>query len=189
MHERLDLDIRSFEAGDRNGWVRCRALSFLATSYFDDVKTSPTVFSLPSVRLVATLDELIVGLIDIEVDDELATIDSIAVHPDFQGRGIATALLGQAITSLPDTVVELDAWTREDRAVNSWYRANNFKAEQHYLHVYKAWNEDLDAKPTPTPKLRIVGAFMHASLEDESEMRSQFRRVHVCRRYVRVLIE
>ena len=87
---------------------------------------------------------------------------------------------------MPAAVIELDAWTREDRAANAWYQANQFTDEQHYLHVYKS-SDDADAELPEIPKLRIVGAFMHANLQDEDELRHRFKRIHVCRRYLRPL--
>lgn len=176
--------IRALEPYDADGWIRCRVLSFLGTSYFDDVRTSPTTFVNPALRFVATVDQMIVGLIDVEIDGKLATIDSIAVHPDYQGRRIATALLTHAREALPPQIVELDAWTRDDAAANAWYQASGFTAEQHYLHVYKTWDSDTDAALPAPAGLRIVGAFMHAALEEEEDMRSRFSRVHICRRYV-----
>jgi ribosomal protein S18 acetylase RimI-like enzyme len=174
--------VRPFTPADADGWVRCRVLSLLRTSYFDDVKTEPTRFDLPVVRLVADEGGEIVGLIDVEVDGSLATIDSIAVVPSAQGQGIATALFDAALQELPPTVTEVDAWTREDTAANAWYRCQGFVAEQHYLHVYKGWADD--AESSTLDGLRVVSAFMHADLADEKRMRARFERVHVCRRYV-----
>ena len=88
---------------------------------------------------------------------------------------------------LPAAAIELDAWTRDDRAANAWYQANHFTAEQHYLHVYKSCDDSADHDWLDSPRLRVIGVFMHASVADEDEMRRRFRRVHVCRRYVRPL--
>lgn len=119
------------------------------------------------------------------MDGSLATIDSIAVLPDWQGRGVASALLCEATNQLGSGVELLDAWTREDAAANAWYLAHGFVAESHYLHVYTSWDDPLAAEFEAPEGLSVVGAFMHAALEDEAEMRRRFRRVHVCRRYVR----
>lgn len=74
--------------------MRCRALAFLNTCYYDDVWTQRPPG--PAVQLVAMDGDDVVGILDIEIDDDLATIDSVAVHPDHQGRGIASALLARA---------------------------------------------------------------------------------------------
>lgn len=179
------FDVRPLEDSDAKGWVECRLLSFVATSYFDDVRPAPTTFANSTIRLVSVADQSIVGLIDVEVFDSLATIDTVAVHPEWQGMGIATALLNAAVAGLPAAVTAIDAWTREDPPANAWYRRNHFAAEQHYLHVYKSWSNDSDDSLPSPPDLNIVGAFMHARLEHEAEVRRRFARVHVCCRYVR----
>lgn len=108
----MSVQIRPYAAADEDSWLRCRALSFLGTCYYDDVRTNrPTS---PAVQLVATLDETVVGVLDIEIAGELATIDTVAVHPDHQGDGIATALLTRAQAELPRSVTTLDAWTRDE---------------------------------------------------------------------------
>lgn len=185
MTRAMRFDVRPLAHGDAQGWVECRLLSFLATSYFDDVRPAPTKFENPTIRLVAVAESLVVGLIDVELFDSLATIDTIAVHPQWQGTGIATALLDAAAERLPPEVIALDAWTREDPPANAWYRRNGFVAEQHYLHVYKSWDSNSDERLSAPQGLTIVGAFMHASLQDEDEIRDRFSRVHVCCRYIR----
>src|SRR5699024_12360815 len=62
--------------------------------YYDDVwaRRPPS----PALQLVAVDGDDVVGILDIEIDGDLATIDTVAVHPDHQGRGIASLLLDQA---------------------------------------------------------------------------------------------
>lgn len=73
-----------------------QCLSFLDTDYFDNVLQEKET-------LIAEEDNKIVGLIDIEYELEPRTVFShenmasgmichITVHPDFQRRGIATAI-------------------------------------------------------------------------------------------------
>jgi hypothetical protein len=64
---------------------------------------------------VAIFDEALVGLMDIEITAESATIEVVAVHPASTGGGIATALLDHVWPELKARgVATLDAWTRED---------------------------------------------------------------------------
>lgn len=130
----MSITLRAFQPADEQSWLRCRVLSFLSTCYDDDVKAHRP--ETPAVQLVAMLEGVVIGLLDIEIDAELATIDTIAVHPDHQHRGIASALLDRARVELPDVVTTLDAWTREDGAALSWPRATGFSESGHYLHVY-----------------------------------------------------
>jgi ribosomal protein S18 acetylase RimI-like enzyme len=176
--------IRDYDDDDEAGWLRCRLLSFFDTAYYDDVKVERTPFVLDAIRLVADVDGVIAGLIDIEVDGAAATIDSIAVHPDHRRAGLATALLREGLARLPAGVTTLDAWTREDEAALRWYTANSFTEEYRYLHVYKGYHEPDDGFTTPPPLSAPVIAFCHAPIEHEAELRARYHRVYVCRQFV-----
>jgi ribosomal protein S18 acetylase RimI-like enzyme len=179
--------IRPYSPSDEPGWLRCRVLSFLGTSYFDDVKRAKTRFGGAAIELVATVDARIAGVIDVELDGALATIDTIAVHPDHARRGIASALLAAALERLPGDVRELDAWTREDPEANAWYRDRGFVVDTRYLHVYLGEGDDPEGFVTPDGLSAPVHAFCHASLDREAELRARYARVHECRRYVRAV--
>lgn len=182
------IAVRPYRPADEASWLRCRLLGFFDTQYYDDVRTSRPSFANPSIRLVATTpDHGVMGLLDVEIDGARATIDTVAVHPDHRGRGIATTLLDRALAELPPGVNVLDAWIREDPAANAWYRRTGFVEEHRYLHVYKGHDEPADGFTAPDGLSAPVIAFLHARIEDEDRMRARFRRVHVCRRYVRPL--
>lgn len=180
--------IREYRPGDEPQWLECRLLSFFGTDYYDDVKTAKTVLPDPHLCFVAEEEEgRVLGLIDVEVDGHCATIDSIAVRPEAQRRGIAGALLGHAIERLPEGVLTLDAWTRENAEANQWYRHSGFAENHRYLHVYKNWDEPNDGYESPQGLSRPVMAFMHADIEHEAAMRERHARVYVCRQYLRTL--
>lgn len=188
----FDMDaafmIRPYAPRDEPGWLRCRVLSFLHTAYFDDVKTEKTTFEQPAVELVAVINECVVGIIDVEVDGEAATIDTIAVHPDHGRIGVASALLREAIRLLPASVRTLDAWTRDDVTANAWYQREGFTETFRYLHVYALSDEEIaTAMQEVAPRLVGVKGFFHAPIAAEEDMRATFERVHVCRRYERML--
>lgn len=195
-----DFAIRPYVPTDSEGWLRCRIQSFLHTQYYDDVKPYRTVLAEPAVALVATataavdhvdqqngLDSgTVLGILDIEIASDAATIDTIATHPDHQNRGIATALLQHALLLLSDRgVASLDAWTREDEPANVWYRKNGFAETFRYLHVHLGDDDDLTGFVTPAGFSRPVNVFVHAPIEREAELRERFHRVYVCRRYKR----
>jgi ribosomal protein S18 acetylase RimI-like enzyme len=181
--------IRAYSPADEPGWIRCRALWFLSSQYFDDVLPRRPEPAEPSVVLVAAdPDGTNVGILDIGVAGALATIDTLAVHPDHQGRRIATMLLETAIPLLAGTgATELDAWTREDPAANAWYRRVGFVEETRYLHVFVSEGDDTTGFTTPDGLSRPVLAFLDAAVEREEEMRARFRRVHVLRAHVQPL--
>jgi N-acetylglutamate synthase-like GNAT family acetyltransferase len=189
VHDRLvPVAIRDYEPSDEQAWLRCRVLSFLGTAYFDDVmqaKTSPVL----GAELVAEDSGAIVGVLDLSAEGQIATIDTIAVHPDHQGRGIGTRLLAQACARAQVLgAATIEAWTRDDAPVLRWYRSRGFAESDHYLHVYADCyarpGEPADAVQS-CPDLDPIRVFLHADRDREAEMRARFTRVHVCRRFSR----
>jgi ribosomal protein S18 acetylase RimI-like enzyme len=119
------------------------------------------------------------------MDGNGATIDTIATHPDHQGKGVATALLRTALPVLKNLgIATLDAWTREDAPTKGWYLRNGFFEIYRYMHVYLGADDDPNGFATPEAlSLPIVG-FMHGLIEHETELRSRFKRTYVCRQYL-----
>jgi ribosomal protein S18 acetylase RimI-like enzyme len=176
--------IRDYETSDEVSWLRCRVLGFVTTSNYDDVWQAKRRADL---ELVALDDGVVVAALDVSMPGAEATIETVVVHPDYQGRGIATALLGEALRRLERCGARvLDASTREDEQALGWFARNGFLETSRYLHVYASADEVgtvLNAKYGLTP----VGAFLHARIEREAELRQRFERVHVCRRMVRMI--
>ncbi|MFI2361836.1 GNAT family N-acetyltransferase [Promicromonospora sp. NPDC019610] len=185
----MSFTVRPYLPDDEPGWLRCRVLAFLDTQYYDDVTPHRTSFDLPAVCLVAVADDgTICGLLDVEIDGDAATIDTVAVHPDHGRRGIATALLDAAIPQVRAAgATTLDAWTREDAAANAWYLRSGFAENHRYLHVYKGGDDPAAGFAAPDGLSTPVIAFLHADISREAELRARFTRVHVCRQYLRRL--
>jgi ribosomal protein S18 acetylase RimI-like enzyme len=189
----LTYTIREYTAADENSWLRCRVLSFLGTAYFDDVARAKPSIPAPGFGLVAVDGrDTVVGAMDVTIEGELATIDTVAVHPDHQRRGIGRRLLTEATArarALPATT--LDAWTRDDPDTLRWYRAMGFTESDHYLHVYANFYADREepgcAIGSPRAGLRPLMLFLHAKLNEEHQLRREFTRVHVCRRFAKDL--
>ena len=178
------LTIRDYHETDERSWLMCRLLSFFDTDYYDDVKIGKTTFAHDHVSLVAHNGHAVVGLIDVEVDDDSATIDSIAVHPDAHRQGIASKLLEEVFQRLPKNVTSIDAWTRETKSANSWYQAAGFRENYRYLHVYKDHTSPDEGFEAPGGLSTPERAFMHARIELEDMLRERYPRVHICRQYL-----
>ncbi len=181
--------IREYTAADQPAWLRCRVLSFLDTAYFDDVRQTKPRIDAPGFELVAVDEGAgVVGIMDVGVEDTLATIDTVAVHPGHQREGLGRALLAEARSRARLlNAVTLDAWTRDDPDTLRWYRAMGFTESDHYLHVHANYYTDPGepdrAIGSRRPGLRPVMAFLHADLAEEQRLRREFGRVHVCRRF------
>ncbi|MDO3401382.1 GNAT family N-acetyltransferase [Mycolicibacterium neoaurum] len=193
MHPAADYVVRDYDTSDEPSWLRCRVLSFLTTAYFDDVVTTKPHVKLPGFELVAvTPHHTVVGVIDVAIDDTVATIETLAVHPDHQHRGIGHALFDVALHRVrAHNLTSISAWTRDDVAALSWYRAMGFRECDHYLHVFANHATDPDeltrAVECTRPGLNLISAFLHAELADEPLLRKQFARVHTCRRFTKSL--
>lgn len=195
------VTLREYTETDELSWLRCRALSFLSSSYYDDVKAERTPFVGESLQLVAVTakpegirtpgDEEVVGILDIELwhDDgeHVATIDTIAVHPDHHRRGIADSLLAEALRRLATRPLAwLDAWTRQDDAATAWYVRSGFHVAGQYLHVYTDYDEARGFS-TPPELSAPIKSLCHARLADEDTLRQCYDRVYRCQRYLRSL--
>ena len=144
----------------------------------------------PAIELVAE-DEgngEIVGLLDLEVELEPGALADrpgrggmiwhLAVHPDHQRQGVASALLEEAERRARARGLErLEAWTRDDAHVQRWYNAHGFAPIDEYLHVYLE-RDDLRTLDGQIGELRLVKAFAHYTGDRPEEIRQRYGRVH-----------
>lgn len=195
------MKVREYKDTDNLQWVRCRVLSFLDSAYFDNVLREKEHYENPSIELVAEVDDKIIGLIDIEYETEKGTVCDntdelgamiwhLAVLPEYRKLGIATLLLGEAINMLQiKEIKKLEAWTRDDKWVNDWYKNRGFTLKESYLHVYAESNECDKITQSKINELIICNSFAHYIGEDKETIKKEFRRVHECNLYELVLTD
>jgi GNAT superfamily N-acetyltransferase len=192
-----DVIVRPYVDADERGWLECRVLAFLDSAYFDAVEREKEHYDRPSVELVAEADGRIVGLIDVEYEEEPATVCEdrpglgmiwhIAVLRDFRRQGIATQLLATAESAVrPHGIERFEAWTRDDPWVQQWYESRGFVQIRSYLHVYVHGRAEVDGVLTSElPDLKPILTFAHYQGDRRDEMRKRFARVHDCVCYER----
>lgn len=149
------MQIREYTSADEQGWVRCRVVSFLDCSYFNDVKTEKETYEQPSFCLVAEEQNQIVGLIDVEVNsndlscnngEPGAIVWNMAVLPEYRKKKVATKLWERAKEYLlREKIHYCELWTQEDVAANQFYRSLGFQLEesQTWLRCYARGKKNL----------------------------------------------
>lgn len=142
--------IREYTATDELSWLRCRVLSFLDCSYYNDVLTRRETYENEAICLVAEADGKIVGLIDVEIETDAgdlcvageqrgAVIWHLAVLPEYRRSHVAASLWEEAKKRLTAKGIGYcEAWTQEDEPANRWYLAQGFHnvREQNWLRCY-----------------------------------------------------
>ncbi len=144
------MRIREYAKSDELGWLRCRVLSFLDCSYYNDVLTHREIYKNDSICLVAEEDGKIIGLIDAEIEKEPgdlcvagkqrgAVIWHLAVLPEYRRRHAAASLWEEVKKQLINQEIRYcEVWTQEDEAANHWYLAQGFSniREKNWLRCY-----------------------------------------------------
>ena len=140
--------IREYRNNDEKGWVRCRLLSFLDCSYYDDVRQEKELYEHPSICLIAEDNGITVGLIDVEYEEFEgdvcyfdgglgAVIWHIGIIPEYRRQGIATELWNTAkVALLNKGITRVEVWTQDDEAANEWYKRNGFEYKEAYLNAF-----------------------------------------------------
>ncbi len=142
------ITITSYQSKYEKSWVYCKALAYLFSEFFDDISPNKDDLSdwyADSIELIALRGDMVVGLLDIGIYslensraypyypcDKVAYFSNLAVHPDFQGQGIAEKLFREAEKLLKEKEVEaLAIFTRGDDKAN---------------HLYQKWGAELICK-------------------------------------------
>ncbi len=189
--------VRPYENADEREWVECRVLAFLDSAYHDAVERKKEHYDRPSIELVAEVDGAIVGLIDVELEDERGTVCEdrpglggmiwhLAVLRDFRHQGIAAQLLATAEAAARERGIErFEAWTRDDAWVQRWYESHGFVQIRSYLHVYVHGKSETAGVIRAELELKPVHVFAHYTGDRPDEIRARFERVHDCVCYER----
>ncbi len=140
--------IRNYTNSDESQWLKCRLLSFYDSSYCDDILHKKVQYENETIDLVAEIDNVIVGFLEIEIEkkpkdvcyldgDLGGNIWNIGVLPEYRNKNIATLLLDEAKgIALKKGITRLEAWTQDDEDANRWYIHKGFRYIEGYLNVF-----------------------------------------------------
>lgn len=140
--------IREYRAEDETAWVRCRLISFLDSSYFDDIRKEKDTYENPSISLVAEENGAIVGFIEVEYEveggevcylkgDKGAVIWNMGVLPEYRSKGVAGKLFQNVKEILAEQGIKrYEAWTQDDIEANHWYIKQGFIMREAYLNAF-----------------------------------------------------
>lgn len=135
------VTIETYRPEMLESWLRCRALSYMRSSFNDEITGDKEKITADNgVALVALSEGKVVGIADACFLDEknidisprsyglpaktpLTTLDTVAVHPDFQHRGIATSLLKELVARLQKRGGYLIIYTLDDVPANKLYQS------------------------------------------------------------------
>ena len=190
------MEIRKYLQEDESSWLRCRALAFLDTAYYDVVTKKKDVYQHPSIELVAIEDGKVIGLLDIEYEEKPNTICTahdtlgamiwhLAVHPDYRRQKIATTLLNEAQKILKaNNITYIEAWTRDDSWVLCWFLEQQFMKLSTYLHVYIKGESGIRSQ---VEGLIPVQSFCQYIGTDRDMIKKKYKRVHECTGFVKMI--
>lgn len=148
------MEIREYKDADENSWIRCRVISFMDSSYFDDVENYREKYEHQSVRLVAAENNNVIGFLDVEYENEPGdvcyfkgekggVIWNLGVLPEYRTKKVATSLWNKAKEMLIDKGVKrIEVWTQDDKPATKWYLKQGFIMKEAYLNAFIKGTKD-----------------------------------------------
>lgn len=195
------MKIREYSGSDKQSWIECRVLSFLDSSYFDDVQNFREEYDNPVIQMVAVDDGKVVGFLDCEYEkiagdvcyfkgERGGVIWHLGVLPAYRKQGIANQLWEATKEKLSAVgIVRVEVWTQDDAAATAWYRKNNFKFREAYLNAFiKGTAQDkVIQKYVNLPKIGEIYGIRNfnfeAPIERKEELAKICYRLHEVRAY------
>ena len=120
------------------------ALPWPEKSYLFELVENPTTLALVAEIAAPEAMPIVIGMAVIWIVVDEAHIATIAIHPDFRGRGFGKKLLAETLReSIHRGIVQATLEVRENNMLaQSMYIKFGFKIVGRRLHYYKDNNED-----------------------------------------------
>lgn len=142
------MEIREYKNEDEKSWIRCRVLSFLDSSFYDDVQNFREEYDNPVIQIVTIDKGEVVGFLDCEYEENPGDVCyfggarggvlwHLGVLPEYQRTRLATKMWELAKEKLKELAIErVEVWTQDDVAANNWYLNQGFIFKEAYLNAY-----------------------------------------------------
>ena len=190
-----NLIIRKYKPSDEKRWLDCRLIAFYDTAYYDDVYISKPIFNNISLELVAEVNSEIVGILDLEIDDNNgsfcysksgkgAMIWTIAVLSNYRRCGIARKLVLKAMDwSKSNDINYIEAWTRDDKWVIKWYESLGFNRFHSYWHIYFKGDNVKSLFKSKDKDIAPQSVFSHSDKDPRTLEQNKIDRFYKCSGY------
>lgn len=169
--------IRRYSPSDEDDWIKCQLHAYIESVYFDVlIKVRPR-YENPVIDLVGLENDTIVGILDIEIEQEQGQfcfdetersgmISVIGVLSRYRRKGIGTKLIEKGIKLMQENykVHRIEIWVREDPGTISWLKQIQFKEIHRFYEVllttdfFDKYQIDIPFGITPTFLTGNVGS-------------------------------
>jgi len=190
-----DLIIRTYNSSDEKKWLKCRLLSFHDSAYYDDVYTEKPTFNNLSLELVAEINGKVIGILDLEKDNNNGSICfsktgigamvwTIAVLPEYRRLRIASKLIVKAMDWAKTKDIDfIEAWTRDDKWVINWYKSIGFKRIHSYWHIYFKGDNVKSLFSSNDKNIIPESIFAHSNKDPKTMDQNKIDRFYKCSGY------
>ncbi|MFX0013099.1 MAG: GNAT family N-acetyltransferase [Promethearchaeota archaeon] len=187
------LKIRHYNPSDEDDWINCHHFAYYNSIYYDElVKVKPR-YETPSIELIGVYKEKIVGILDIEIEQEPGQfcfnnnerggmISVVGVHPQYRRKKIATRLIEKAYKLISENyaIHRLEIWVRDDIGIKLWLEKLLFQEIHRFYEVllttdfFDKYAIDLPYEITPISLMGIIESKNFSQLTQKHPPESTF---------------
>ncbi len=144
-----EITVRDYQDSDHDQWMRVHAIILMMSHAWNYSIQERPEYERDSIKLVALAGEKLIGVMDIEVEDEPGTVCMLKESrggyviefgrlPEYRGRRVGSALMDAAKKRLvAKGVHRMEFWT-QDRDAERFYRRYGLREiNRHYRFRFK----------------------------------------------------
>lgn len=170
--------IRQFAHSDEDNWIECQLHSYLHSPYYDVLNKVRPRYENPAIELVGIENDKIVGILDIEIEQEQghfcfdetersAMISAIGVLLNHRGKGLGSKLIRKGIELIQKNyeIHRIEIWIREDPGIISWLKKLKFQKIHQFFEIILT--TDFFEKYQIDMPFGIIPTFLTGNVESE----------------------